>query len=232
MRGARSISELDQMHEKKSTANVKNHEDILALLKEIDSLEDSIKTPEPPHEFLEVNSEDIVTKTHEEVDPDSTGLERSLEPTTVQKQVKKQKKRRFAIKFQRKPHIQPKKEFLERNQWIEVPQQEYTTDIPYAKELLPQSTFTLSVDEKGNLVGFHIKKPKEKQERPLRSLLPFKKKEKTETETSQKEVESTGIKGKLIGIIAKLKPKRGEGSEGSKLSGALGKIRGIFSRGK
>jgi len=92
-----------------------------------------------------------------------------------------------------------------------------------------KSTFTLRIDDKGHLVGFNIKKPKPKKEKKSRRILLFRRKKGevgASAEPAAEKPEVKGIKGKIIGIVSKIKPKK----SGSKVSGIVGKTKGIFSR--
>ena len=88
----------------------------------------------------------------------------------------------------------------------------------------PQGTFTLKIDDEGNLVGFPIKKVKSK-EKKKKHLLAFGK-EKSEGEKTE---EITGFKGKIKNIFSRGKSES-SGEGGSKISNVVGKIKGIFSR--
>jgi len=82
--------------------------------------------------------------------------------------------------------------------------------------MLQQSTFTLRLDEKGNLVGYNLKKPK-----PLKA---------PKQETSAPEPEVKGVKGKILRVVSKIRRKKSSKEGGSKLSGIGGKLKGIIPR--
>ena len=67
------------------------------------------------------------------------------------------------------------------------------------------STFTLRIDNQGNLVGLNIKKPKSTKDSKFRRFLHFKRTISSESE--EKEIENLNIKEKIKGIFSKLKPK-------------------------
>jgi hypothetical protein len=90
----------------------------------------------------------------------------------------------------------------------------------------PRGTFTLRLDDKGNLVGFNIKEPAPKLSVQLKQFIASKRKTKTPKE-EQEPVK--GIKGKLLRLL----PKRGKKSEESedqqgRFSGIISKIKNII----
>ena len=90
-----------------------------------------------------------------------------------------------------------------------------------------RSTFTLDIDDEGNLVGLNIDKQKteSKQERfiKIKNLVSkFSKSKETE--------DKSGFVGKIKGIFSKIKLKKTNDEEGSKISNILKRIKGIFSK--
>jgi hypothetical protein len=196
------IADDDQATQKKESLEAKSHEEILEILKDIESVEIKLKDNKPPLEtyddpvFFEIGQDKHLGELDEEIH----FLEVPPEPETIENL-----------------HIQ------------EIEKQSHKKDIADKKridtEVLDPSnaTFTLKLDEKGNLVGFNIKSQMEKDKRRRFRLL------KRES-TSESTEEVLGIIGKFKGLLSRLKPK-GSGEEGSsKISNVIGKIKGIFSR--
>ena len=209
MSEAREIPEVNQLN-KKEISRIKKHDEILELLKEIESIEDKIKNTEITVEtfdepvFIEVEQAEM----NGEINKENHFIEVPIESETIEKvQIQKKEKQKRKIHFMSKPRRKKK---------------------PKGK-LKPSNTFILKINDQGSLVGFNIKKPKPKAESKHRRILPFKKGTPRES-GDEKTTEESGIKGKIKGIFSRIKPKASGEEGGSKISNALGKIKGIFSR--
>lgn len=209
MSEAREIPEVNQLN-KKEISRIKKHDEILELLKEIESIEDKIKNTEITVEtfdepvFIEVEQAEM----NGEINKENYFIEVPIESETIEKvQIQKKEKQKRKIHFTSKLHRKKKPK----------------------GELKPSNTFTLKINDQSNLVGFNIKKPKPKAESKHRRILPFKKGTPRES-GDEKITEESGIKGKIKGIFSRIKPKASGKEGGSKISNALGKIKGIFSR--
>jgi len=207
---AREIPEVNQLN-KKGISRIKTHDEILESLKEIESIEDKLKSTETTAEtsveptFLELEQTEMTDELLKETQSPGIPTESELmEKVRIQKKEKQKRK----IHFTSKPHRKKK---------------------PKGRLKSSNSTFTLRIDDQSNLVGFNIKKPKPKAESKHRRILPFKKGTPRES-GDEKTTEESGIKGKIKGIFSRIKPKASGEEGGSKISNALGKIKGIFSR--
>jgi len=219
---ARNITDLEgleKLNQKKESSTLKSHGEILDLFKELETIEEKILNPEI---IEEISAEPEIPKQH-------------IQQTDITGEVEKKPKQKFLSKLQKKKKIkEPKKWFLKlrRNKSIK------TEDIH--GELKPvKSTFTLKINNQGNLIGLNIKKPITKTEKkPIRKnlLKLFKKGTDKEAESVEKEEKKgiKGIPGKITGILSKIKLKKYSGGKGekdaSKVSGSVVKIKGIFSK--
>lgn len=228
---ARNITELERLEEldqKKGSSALKSHNEILDLFKELETIEENVKNPEVIEEII--IKPDIAKQEIEQTD--ITGeIEKDLD--TSEDSVKKEKnhKLQFLSKLRKKKKPkEPGKRFLKLRRFKSIK----TEDIH--GELKPiKSTFTLKINDQGNLIGLNIKKPiTKKEKKPLRLKL-FKKgaaKEEAPAVTDVKGIK--GIPVKIKGLFSKIRLKKSEASNseggGSKISGVAGKIKGIFSR--
>jgi len=189
----------------KGEEKVKTHEQIVAMLKELESFEERLQQPELIHE---PQAEYPVSEIEEAL-PEWTAVDGEESEPEIWK-----RKRIFSIRIRRKK----KSTAYELEEAVEF------------VEVKPEGTFTLRIDDQGNLIGFNIKKPKPKKEKKQRRLLPFKKsgaKESGEEETP----ETLGVKGKLANIFSRRRKATEETESGEpKESDAKTKIKGLLSR--
>ena len=239
----REIVELGQLNQEDSSG-LKTHDEILELIKEIESIEDKFKylgvAPENHIGKEIVNQEleqieatgELTGKPHISANQTKSELKEITHPD---KRKDKKHKIRFPIGIHWKKEIKWPKigNFLKR---IKV--NPHGINTPELTELQNQlgssevglkpgnTTFTLRIDDQGRLIGYNIKKPK--SERGHRRILPFGKG--TTEESGAKEVEEPGIKGKIKGLFSRIKPKQSGESGGSKVSSLLGKIKGVLPK--
>lgn len=239
---------------KKELSKIKTHKEILDLLKEIDLIEEKIKNIEECDEtsnkrsFSEKNPNDSIVfgESFEEIQfieiPNETienkGTNDTIEgeiefievPTNSEliERVRQQEKEDEFYKNKKQKFGKKKLRFrVRRRKPIELskPLKEFYTPKKSNKNVIPKnSTFTIRINNDGNLVGLNIKKPKIKRKR-----FHFLKKE-INKESSSEEIEDKinivkKITKKLSGI--RLKTIKGEGS---RVSNTIAKIKGIFSR--
>lgn len=207
---ARKIPEVNQFN-KKEISRTKTHDEILKLLKEIESIEDKLKSTETIADrsvlpkFVEIENPETPGELSKEIQSPGIPTESELmEKDRTQKKEKQKRKIHFALK----PHRKKK---------------------PNGRLKPSNSTFTLRIDDQSNLVGFNIKKPKPKVESKYRRIFLLQKATPKES-GDEKTTEELGIKGKINGIFSRIKPKSYGEEGGSLISNALGKIRDIFSR--
>ena len=239
----REIVELGQLN-REDSSGLKTHDEILELIKEIESIEDKFK-------YLEVTPENHIGKeiVNQELEQTEATGELTGKPHISADQTKselkeithpdKRKDKKHRINFPigihwRKEARWPKiGNFLKR---IKVnPSGIKTPELTELQNQLESSevglrpgntTFTLRIDDQGRLMGYNIKKPK--SEGGHRRILPFGKG--TTEESGAKEAEEPGIKGKIKGLFSRIKPKQSGESGGSKVSSLLGKIKGILPK--
>ncbi len=239
----REIVELGQLN-REDSSGLKTHDEILELIKEIESIEDKFKylkvAPENHIGKEIVNQEleqieatgELMGKPHISVNQTKSELKEITHPD---KRKDKKHKIHFPIGIHwRKEARWPKiGNFLKR---IKVnPSRIKTPELTELQNQLESSevglrpgntTFTLRIDDQGRLMGYNIKKPK--SEGGHRRILPFGKG--TTEESGAKEAEEPGIKGKIKGLFSRIKPKQSGESGGSKVSSLLGKIKGILPK--
>ena len=239
---------------KKEEGKVKTHEEILEILKEIESFEKRFIQPEiiqetqKEHTVVGEKTENI----GEPIPEHEMDVERAIEPEitqtghdmeeTIEPEVKKRRSL-FSIRIRRrkkpeKPEIKTKHKhnFLLRTK-KEILKKLYITDektleaetTEEVAEVKPRSTFTLRINDQGDLAGFNIKKPKPIKEKKHRKLLPFRKGA-TEESEAEETTEESGIKGKIKGIFSRVKPKKSGEESGSKISNIVGKLKGVIPR--
>jgi len=239
----REIVELGQLNQEDSSG-LKTHNEILELIKEIESIEDKFKylgvAPENHIGKEIVNQEleqteatgELTGKPHISADQTKSELKEITHPDK-----RKDKKHRihFPIGIHwRKEARWPKiGNFLKR---IKVnPSGIKTPELTELQNQLESSevglrpgntTFTLRIDDQGRLMGYNIKKPK--SEGGHGRILPFGKG--TTEESGAKEAEEPGIKGNIKGLFSRIKPKQSGESGGSKISSLLGKIKGVLPK--
>ena len=239
----REISELEQL-DKEDSSGLKKHDEILELIKEIESIEDKFK-------YLEVTPEShigqgILNQEFEQTEA-TGGLKKkpniSVDKTTSElKDITRQDKRKDRIKKIRFPiEIQWRKKvrwqkignFLQRRKvnpnGIETPElTELQNQLDSSKTWLRpvNTTFTLKIDDQGMLVGYNIKKLKSKGGHGR--ILPFGKK--ATGEQVAKEADEPGIKGKIKGLFSRIKTKQPGESSDSKVSSLMGKIKAVLPK--
>jgi hypothetical protein len=217
-------------HQKKESSGIKTHEEIIALFKELESMEEKVKNPE-----LLVDELFEPEITLQEIEPPfqiPTEEQQPIEPDNEIPSEKKQK-RKLSLFLQHKPKNQiEKKKIKHLSFWRKAKIGDLDPDaITKEHQQLdgvkqPRSTFILQYDENGNLTGFPLKKPK--PEKQKKGWFPFRRKH-TEEEAEQPEEEpAKGIKGKLKRVVSKIRRKKS--NEGESGGGIGGKLKGIFKR--
>lgn len=219
------MDELDQLDQKKVSAKLKSHEEILKLFKEIETIGKNINKPETIEDAsiqpdIGIQDETQI-KNKEEIEKDQQKLDGSG---------KKKKPKEPKIK---KHFLKLRKSKLGEITDAESTELQNQLGKTGKKPKLKGSTFTLKRDDQGNLVGLNIKKPRPKKEKKSLSITLFKRGE-GKKEATPVETEVKGIPVKIKGVISKMTSKipggsKSESSE-SKTSGVSGKIKGIFSR--
>ncbi len=213
---------------------IKSHLDILRMLDELDVIEHRLLQFEEIQEPIQTTVETL------EVEPLVTITPEITIPTPEQPEEKKPHRNiifkiRFRRKKQEKPTEivpEPKHRFIQRLRRKKDNLGETPGDLAAQGEIpAPKpmnGTFTLRLDDEGNLIGFPIKKPVQKPEKKHRRLLPFgKKKSEGENETEQPQEPAKGFKGKIKRITSRFKrskKQKGEKGTGGKFSKILNKL--------
>jgi hypothetical protein len=217
-------------HQKRDSSGIKTHEEIIALFKSLESMEEKVKNPEMLVEELfesETTLQEIEPPAH--IPTDIIKEQPSLEPVGEIPGEKKERRKRslvFAHELREKPEELKKKRLAF---WRKVKTDELDADSVLDNEQhlettpLLRSTFTLQFTDDGNLVGFPLKKPIPVTEK--KGWLPFRKKGDAEQPAEEP---AKGIKGKLLRVVSKLKPKKS--SEGKSSGGIGGKLKGLLKR--
>jgi len=239
----REIVELGQLNQEDSSG-LKTHDEILELIKEIESIEDKFK-------YLGVAPENHVGKeiVNQELEQTETTGELTVKPYISADQTKselkeithpyKRKDKKHKIHFPigihwRKEARRPKiGNFLKRIKvnpsGVKTPELTELQNQLGSSEVglrLDNTTFTLRIDDQGRLIGYNIKKPKSAGGH--RRILPFGKG--TTEESGAKGTEEPGIKGKIKNLFSRIKPRQSGESGGSKISSLLGKIKGVLPK--
>jgi len=239
----REIVELGQLNQEDSSG-LKTHDEILELIKEIESIEDKFK-------YLGVAPENHIGKeiVNQELEQTETTGELTVKPYISADQTKselkeithpyKRKDKKHKIHFPigihwRKEARRPKiGNFLKRIKinpsGVKTPELTELQNQLGSSEVglrLNNTTFTLRIDDQGRLMGYNIKKPKSAGGH--RRILPFGKG--TTEESGAKGAEGPGIKGKIKNLFSRIKPKQSGESGGSKVSSLLGKIKGVLPK--
>jgi len=239
----RKIVKLGQLNQQDSSG-LKTHDEILELIKEIESIEDKFK-------YLEITPENHIGKetVNQELEQIETTGELTSKSQIPKNQTKselkeithpdnrkdKKRKIRFPIGIHWGKEIKwPKiRNFLKsikaNSNGIKTPElTELQNQLGSSEvELRPgNTTFTLRIDNQGRLIGYNIKKPKPGGGHGR--ILPFGKG--TTEESSAKGAKESGIKGNIKGLFLRIKLKQSGESGGSKISSLLGKIKGVLPK--
>lgn len=254
MREARIIDRTEHLNKDKSS-KIKSHNEILDLLKEIESIEEIIKNRDKKDpstdEFFLIKNDDVVKNPIEfeeelefievnNISETSDVVSHELEFSEVitdtetfsEVQDGEIKNPYQEIENQKIIKNRPnlfQRIFKSKSSFENITEEDMNhNSINQNKSI--RSTFELRVDDEGRLVGFNIKPVSESEDSRriiARLLKVFSRKSKSEDSE-----EKSKIVGKITGIFSKLKGKKSEGSEGSKISNVLGKVKGIFSKSK
>jgi hypothetical protein len=220
-------------YEKKDSSEVKTHEEILRLLKDVESLEEKVKNPDVFTE--EEIKPEIVFQEVEQPGHIPDFIDEQVQPREPFEEIPQKKIKKFRqplIKKQEKMEgpsreKKPWLSFLKKNiKNVQVLEPSSELEPKPQEGTIPRSTFILQLDTSGNLVGFPIKK--QKQENQKKGWLFSRRKPQEGGTTLSEEETAKGIKGKLKGIVSKLG--RRKSSEGESSGGMVGKITGIFRR--
>jgi len=216
-------------HQKNESTGTKTHEEIAELLKTIKVMEEKIKNPdlnveelfEPEVPFQE--EKPLVQQPLEQISEKEKP--ESQEEVPIQKKEKRKKKIKQKPARKKSPEEQSQKRslFWRKEKIGELDTDTSLENLPPQKSTAPMhTTFTLQLDAEGNLIGF-----------PLKKTIPEGKKgwsffKKKGGSSSSEEEPVPGIKGKVLRVISRLKPKGS--SEGESGNGIGGKIKGLLRR--
>ena len=177
---------------KEKFSRIKTHEEILDLLKEIEFLEKKIKNPQEKEISYNQYFTDQETKNDEIIQDFS----KETEFVDVSK---------GEIEFS---EIQTNPELSE------------NLHEKYSFKKIP-STFNLTIDDDGNLIGLNVKTKINKND----------KRKRTSTKTKDQEIEEeTTVIGRITGLFSRIKLKTSSEEGSSRISNIFVKIKNIFSR--
>jgi hypothetical protein len=209
-------------NQNEDSSKVKTHEEILKLFHEVKSVETKVKNPE---EFKKESYPVVTTlqqiKPQAQISDSAAEEQQPIEPAGEISLKKKEEPKKSFLKKIDKPEIPSEKKthwfgFL-KTEKQDIQELEPSLEVePQPEDItILRSTFTLQLDNDGNLTGFPMKKPQTE------------KKTRQETEGAEEEPVK-GIKGALKHITSRFRHKNSEKSESS---GGIGdKIKGIFKR--
>lgn len=199
----------------------KSHFDIVGLLQDIKELESNIQKFEVKEDVIDIQQELGIGEFNEPEISKQIPIEQPLpivplpeipEELLESEKIEKKVKKFFSEELPARLHLKEAGVFLKKK----------VLRIPDEDPFLPRATFTLNIDNSGNLVGFDIPNPN--QQNLIKSIVSaIKNKSKS---SSKEESAPKGIVGKITGIFTKIIPKKGEGE--SESSGIFGKIKGIL----
>lgn len=218
-------------NQKRESSGIRTHEEIIALFKELETMEEKIKNPEL---LVEELFEPETTIPEVELPPQiPTDVQTEPQPTEPVGETPAPKKQKRLPLFRHKKEQKIEKKIKRSHLWRKAPtdEKDLTASTEIAQQLQEpkplRSTFTLQFDPDGNLAGLPVKKPK--PEREKKGLFPFRRKGQSETAEQPEEEPVSGFKGKLKKITSKLRRKKS--SEGGESSGGIGgKLKGILRR--
>lgn len=223
----KSIEDQNQGETQQQSSSVKTHDEIIELLNDLEQYEQDIdESLSSLPSLTDFNEEQLSVgeltpeTTQQEITPPKQETKPKLH-LRWRKKIKEQKEPRKNKLFSRKPK-QPKDK-------ISFKRRLYTA-ITGSEE--PLSTFSLHLDEKGQLSGFNIKDPSPSF-REVFSLFRSKLKKRL-SKPSKDGGDKTGVVGKITGIFRRGKSGEKESSEKSgKFSGLtskLGKIKNVIPK--
>ena len=217
-------------HQKRESSGIKTHEEIIALFKSLESMEEKVKNPEMLVEEL-FESE----TTLQEVEPltqipvETIHEQPSIEPSGEIPLEKKARQKKSLFSTHERKELSGALKEKRLSFWRKAKIGELDADAAldgqqHLEAITPaRSTFTLQFDPDGNLVGFPLKKPIPEHEK--KGWFSFRKKGDSE---QPEEEPAKGMKGKLLRVVSKLKRKKS--SEGESSGGIGGKLKGLLKR--
>ena len=214
---------MEQTNHDGDALGAKSHFEIVGLLQDIKELETNIKEFEVAEDVLDIQQELGIGEFNEPEISKQIPIEQPLpivplpeipEELLESETIEKKMKQFFSEKLSAKLHLKEARVFLKKK----------VLRIPEEDPFLPRATFTLKIDNSGNLVGFNIPNPDQQNLiKHIVSIIKNKSKSSSEEESAPK-----GIVGKITGIFTKIIPRKGEGESESESSGIFGKIKGIL----
>ena len=219
-------------NQRRDAPEVKTHEEILSLLRELDILEERVKNlqltddnySDADVELQEVDRTDqyaeTITEPHSEVPIDTITQETQQEQTRLPlfehhktKRAVAKETRRSLLLHKKQPVSHPPKtkarRHLRTRSFIEKP---------------VQSTFKLYITEEGALAGLDSQRPKP----PKPQIRLFGRDHKTETGEQRQEAQEPGFKGTMKRLVTKIVPHRSKNAEAS--TGIGSRLKGIVKR--
>jgi hypothetical protein len=219
-------------NQRRDAPDVKTHEEILSLLRELDILEKRVKNlqlPDDSHSDADVSLQEVerteqyaetIVEPHSEVPIDTIKQEAQQEKIRLPL-LKHHKTKRAVTKEARRSLFPHKKQPVSYLPKTTTRRHLRTRNAP---EKPVQSTFKLYVTEEGALAGLDMQRPKP----PKPQIRLFGRHYKTETSEQRQEVQEPGFKGRMKRLVTKIVPHRSKNAEAS--TGIGSRLKGIVKR--
>ena len=214
--------------QRRNAPQVKTHEEILSLLRELDILEDRVKNLQLTQDDL--YDGDLILQEVERIE--SIIAPQSDVPTETVRQETPQKKQLLSLlehhriqqagtkKMRRRP-FSDNKHFT-----LQVPETGTPRHLWKRKTTTKPtpSTFKLYITEEGSLAGLDMQRPKP----PKPQLNLLRRHHKTETGEQLSEAQGSGFPGKIKHVVSRIIPRRSKTKESS--AGIGSRLKGIVKR--
>jgi hypothetical protein len=222
-------------NQRRDAAEVKTHEEILSLFRELDRIEERVKNLQLSDDAYfdtdKVLQEVEITEPSVEIiqEPRSEQpIDTNLRDTQKKKNhfslLVRHKKERASRKRMKRVYFSKKEQPATREPSAETELQHHVKKVRERAKPL-KSTFNLHITEDGTLAGLDVKRPKP----PKAQNGFFRRRHKSETDAQPQEVQAPGFKGKMKRLVSKIIPHRSKKGETS--TGLGSRIKGIFKRG-
>jgi hypothetical protein len=221
-----------ETNQRRDAPDVKTHEEILSLLRELDILEKRVKNLQVAndnHSDADMSVQEVerteqydetVIEPHSEVPIDTFKQETQQEKIRLPL-LKHHKTKRAVTKEARRSFFTHKKQPVSQLPKTTTRRHLRTRNTP---EKPVQSTFKLYVSEEGALAGLDMQRPKP----PKPQIRLFGRHHKTETVEQRQEVQEPGFKGRIKRLATKIVPHRTKNAEAN--TGIGSRLKGIVTR--
>ena len=219
--------------QRKDASDVKTHEEILLLLKDLDTIEKRVKNLQLSEDVCNdantlIQEAEITEPSVETIqEPQPEQLNDIIHRNTNKKQNRVSLldfyKKQRATKTRTKHRIFSNKEDQAHLVPPDEPEVHQHIKRRREKEKLLQSTFKLYITEEGTLAGLDIMKPK-----PPKAQNGLHRRHTTETNDQPQDAQEPGLKGKMKRLVKKIIPRSSKKGEAG--SGIGNRLKGIVKR--